>query len=87
MFTRISNSWALVKASAEVLRADKELIVFPIISMIGVLIVTATFAIPMILAGTFEAVTEEGGKHWASWWDFCSTWCSIASSFSPTQPW
>jgi hypothetical protein len=62
MFTRISNSWALVKASAEVLRADKELIVFPILSMIGVLIVMATFAIPMFLAGAFETVTEEGGQ-------------------------
>jgi hypothetical protein len=62
MFTRISNSWGLVKASAEVLRADKELIVFPIISMIGVLIVTATLAIPMFLAGIFEAATEEGGQ-------------------------
>ena len=46
MFTRISNSWQLVKASAAVLRADKELIIFPIVSMIGVLIVTATFAAP-----------------------------------------
>lgn len=62
MFTRISNSWALVKASAEVLRADKELILFPLVSMIGVLIVTATFAIPMFLSGAFETVTEEGGQ-------------------------
>ncbi len=62
MFARISNSWQLVKASASVLRADKELIVFPIISMIGVLIVTATFAIPAILAGMLETVTEEGGQ-------------------------
>jgi hypothetical protein len=61
MFARISNSWQLVQASAAVLRADKELVVFPIISMIGVLIVTATFAVPMFLAGIVDAVTEEGG--------------------------
>jgi hypothetical protein len=62
MFSRISNSWGLVKASAAVLRADKELILFPIISMIGVLIVTATFIIPLALAGMFEAVSEPGGQ-------------------------
>jgi hypothetical protein len=62
MFERISNSWRLVKASAEVLRADKELVVFPFVSMIGVLIVTVTFAVPMFLAGAFESVTKEGGE-------------------------
>lgn len=56
MFTRIANSWELVKASAAVLRADKELILFPIVSSIGVLIVTATFAVPMLLAGIFDTL-------------------------------
>ena len=62
MFARISNSWQLVKASAVVLRADKELIIFPVISMIGVLIVTVTFAIPLFMVGFFEAVAKEGGQ-------------------------
>ncbi len=56
MVERISNSWELVKASAAVLGADKELIVFPIVSSIGVLIVTATFALPMLLAGFFDTL-------------------------------
>ncbi len=56
MFRRIANSWELIKASAGVLRADKELMVFPIVSAIGVLIVTATFALPMLLANFFDAV-------------------------------
>ncbi|MBS1254102.1 MAG: hypothetical protein MAG451_03158 [Anaerolineales bacterium] len=56
MLERISNSWELVKASAAVLRADKELIVFPIVSSIGVLIVTATFALPMLLAGFLDTL-------------------------------
>ncbi len=60
MFKRITNSWELIKASAEVLRADKELIVFPIVSAIGVLIVTATFALPMLFAGLFDAIFAEG---------------------------
>lgn len=58
MFARIGNSWQLVKASAAVLRADKELIVFPIVSAIGVLIVTASFAFPMFLTGMFDSLQE-----------------------------
>ena len=58
MFEKIGNSWALIKASAAVLRADKELIVFPIVSAIGVLVVTISFAFPMLLAGFFDALLE-----------------------------
>jgi hypothetical protein len=56
MFGRIANSWELVKASAAVLRADKELIVFPIVSAVGVLIVTITFAFPLLLADFFDSL-------------------------------
>jgi hypothetical protein len=56
MFARLSNSWELVKASVAVLRDDKELIVFPIISIIGVLLVTISFALPMLFAGVFDGV-------------------------------
>jgi MFS family permease len=58
MFARMRNSWALIKASAAVLRADKELIVFPIVSAIGVLIVTASFALPMLMAGFFDSLFD-----------------------------
>lgn len=54
MIEKFSNSWALVKASARVLRADKELVIFPILSSIGVLVVTLTFFVPTILAGVFD---------------------------------
>ncbi|MGA9191442.1 MAG: DUF6159 family protein [Anaerolineales bacterium] len=60
MFERLSNSWALVKASASVLRADKELVIFPIISSIGVLVVSASFALPMFFGGLFDAML--GGR-------------------------
>lgn len=56
MFTKISNSWNLVKASAKVLRADKELVIFPILSTIGVFIVTLTFFVPTILAGALDTM-------------------------------
>jgi hypothetical protein len=58
MFQSISNSWRLVKASYSVLRADKELIVFPLVSAIGVIIVMITFAVPMFLAGMFDNVAD-----------------------------
>ena len=60
MFTKIRNSWNLIKASAGVLSADKELIIFPLLSAIALLIVTASFAIPMFTAGFFDQLL--GGK-------------------------
>jgi hypothetical protein len=44
------------EASTAVLRADKELLVFSIVSSVGILIVTTTFALPMLLAGFFDAL-------------------------------
>jgi hypothetical protein len=57
MFERFRRSWELVKASWSVLRADKELILFPIVSLIGTLVVMAVFAVPALLVG---AVNDEG---------------------------
>jgi hypothetical protein len=55
--SRIANSWNLVKASWAVLRADKELIVFPIIAFVGSIIVMITFIVPMALARLFDNAT------------------------------
>ena len=41
MLDKISRSWTLVKASAAVLRSDKELLLFPVISSIATLLVAA----------------------------------------------
>lgn len=54
MFDKISRSWHLVKASAGVLRSDKELLLFPVISSIASLLVVATFAVPVIGLRLFE---------------------------------
>ena len=51
---KLARSWELVKASWAVLQADKELLIFPIMSTIAVTTVTLTFAVPMFLAGMFE---------------------------------
>jgi hypothetical protein len=43
MFNRFANSWQLVKYSAAVLKKDRELLVFPLISSIAALLVLASF--------------------------------------------
>ncbi|MEO8502050.1 MAG: DUF6159 family protein, partial [Vicinamibacteria bacterium] len=55
MFQRLSNSWSLVKASAAVLNADKELMLFPAVSAVLSILVLVTFAVPSVLAGLFDA--------------------------------
>ncbi|MFQ5434294.1 MAG: DUF6159 family protein [Anaerolineae bacterium] len=60
MFRRLANSWELVKASWSVLMADKELVVFPIVSFIATLVVIATFAVPTFMAGVFDSTV--GGE-------------------------
>jgi hypothetical protein len=56
MFSEIRNSWALIKASAGVLRADTELIVFPILSGLVGLVVLASFLFPSLLSGFFDSL-------------------------------
>ena len=53
MFEKISRSWDLVKASAAVLRSDKELMLFPVISGVVTLVVLATFLLPMFALRIF----------------------------------
>jgi len=47
-FDRISNSFALARSSWNVLREEKQLLVFPIVSGIGCLLVLASFAAPIV---------------------------------------
>jgi len=60
--SRIRNSWELVKASWRVLLADKELVLFPIISFFASMIVVATFFLPMLFAGVFDAIFAGGAQ-------------------------
>jgi hypothetical protein len=53
MFEKFSRSWGLIKASASVLRADKELMLFPILSSLATLLVLATFALPVFALKLF----------------------------------
>jgi hypothetical protein len=56
---RISRSWGLVKASWSVLRADKELIVYPVVSIVLTVLVMAVFALPMFAAGSFGRFSNQ----------------------------
>lgn len=55
-----SNSWDLIKASAKVLNADKELLFFPILSSLAMIMLTAVFFVPMLLVGFFSNATQNG---------------------------
>ncbi len=54
MFDRLARSWHLVKASAAVLRSDKELLLFPVISSVAMLVVIASFLVPVLGLRLFE---------------------------------
>lgn len=56
---QLQNSWQLVKASLRVLSADKELVVFPIISGITTLIISLTFAIPLFISSLTDSLFSE----------------------------
>jgi hypothetical protein len=58
MFARIARSWSLVKASASVLRQDKELLLFPLISMAALALVVLSFALPVIGLGMLDGFSH-----------------------------
>jgi hypothetical protein len=57
---RIKRSWELVKASFEVLKQDRELILFPIISGVIMFFVTLTFLIPTLVGNFFDNLFVNG---------------------------
>ena len=67
MFERFSRSWSLIKASGEVLRQDKALMIFPLYSGIASLLLVASFLVPLFLAGSFERVDQNGASQPWMW--------------------
>lgn len=51
---KFARSWALAKASMSVLRSDKELLVFPLLSVLAVVLVAATFLLPLFGLGALD---------------------------------
>ena len=57
MFEKFSRSWSLIKYSAGVLRQDRELLVFPLLSTIAAILVALTF-VPLLMQTGIA--TEDG---------------------------
>ena len=51
---KVTNTWTLMGASWEILKKDKEMIIFPVFSCIACLIVMASFAYPIYLTGQWR---------------------------------
>ena len=61
MFHRMTNGWHLAVQSWQVLKLDKELLVFPLLSGIACMLVMASFAIPLWATGFAEAAVAQEG--------------------------
>jgi hypothetical protein len=63
--SKLSNSWNIMKSSATVLRLDPELMVFPLLSGVATILVTATFVVPFAFIGegfgALEQMSEDPG--------------------------
>lgn len=59
MSNRFERSWELVKASASVLRQDKELLLFPLISSGALLLVALCFLLPAVGLGALDGLERE----------------------------
>lgn len=61
MFDKISYTWSLMGASWDVLKRDKSLLLFPLMSVISCLIVIASFAVPTFAWGLYKPPAKEAG--------------------------
>lgn len=64
MFDKLAHSWELVKASANVLQADKKLLLFPLLSTICTLLVAASFFVPIFVSGGFRGMQGDSMPMW-----------------------
>lgn len=71
MFEKFSRSWQLVKASAAVLRSDRELMLFPLLSGVATLVVLATFLVPVFALRIFDGGFSVGGAVLGFLFYFC----------------
>ena len=61
IWDRIQNGWALMGSSWEVLKHDKEIMVFPLLSGIFTILVMATFALPLLGDEDLQSLFSEQG--------------------------
>jgi hypothetical protein len=60
MFDRLKRSFQLVGASAQVLRQDNHLMLFPVISAVALLLVVAAFALPLFGFESIDGIGRGG---------------------------
>jgi hypothetical protein len=83
MFEKFSRSWELAKASAAVLRSDKEMLLFPVMSGLAAMVLMASFVLPIFALRLFE----NGNACWARSWPSCSISAATRSRSSSTRRW
>ncbi len=62
MFSTLERTWDLTKQSFAVLRADKEILLFPVMSAVAAIIVSLSFLVPLLLSGALQAVESSGAN-------------------------
>ena len=62
MFAKISYTWSLMRASWNVLKADKTLLLFPLLSGLCCVLVLISFAVPIFLAGAWHPPARGAGQ-------------------------
>jgi len=60
VFERFGRSLELAKASWNVLRSDKELLIFPLVSFVLTVLVTISFAVPFYFTGALDRAADGG---------------------------
>lgn len=61
MFSAVGRTWDLTKQSFAVLQADKEILLFPVISALAAIVVSISFLVPLLLSGALQAVSQGAG--------------------------
>ena len=64
MFNRIRTGWVLTKQSLSVLKHDKELLLFPLMSGISLVVVSASFIVPFFISDSLRQTlqTDSSGR-------------------------
>ncbi|HXI82711.1 MAG TPA: DUF6159 family protein [Verrucomicrobiae bacterium] len=62
MFNRISYTWGLMRASWNVLKKDKTLLLFPLLSGICCALVLLSFAVPMFVSGAWHPPARDASS-------------------------
>lgn len=55
---KISQTWALMQASWDLLKQDTEMLFFPLLSGLSCLLVLISFALPLVVSGQFSIETD-----------------------------